>query len=366
MELYKVYFEEETEGELYGISIVDDPANKYEFLALSEEFTEIELKASDKEKKTLTGVVLIPNQKITRYTKDRGYFQIYFEDETIERVSQDFFKKGYQRNSTYNHLDDLWLKGTTVVESWIVEDPNNDKSSALGFKNLPKGTWMITMKLSDELWDEYIKTGKAKGFSVDAYMQLEKVQLNNLKLKQEKMSLLKELIKLVSKTEQIQLASIEIEGVGTLTADAFEIGNVVFQEIEGEMVEAKSISFNHEGFVFMTDEKGEIVSKDEFVEEIPTYLPAEDSATEEEEDVAMEDETPSLEDFNELKAEKDALEAEFNALKDTLKEKETEVLELKRLPASLKLKANNTESTKSKASESTLEAISRITNSKQK
>lgn len=371
MDIYKVCFEENTEGELYGISIVDDPANKYNFLAFSNQ-EEIKLKAVDSEKKLLTGVVLIPNQRIKRFTENKGMFEVFFEAETIEKVSQDFFKKGYHRNSTFNHLEDLWLKGTTIVESWIVEDSNNDKSNALGFKNIPKGTWMISMKLSDELWEEYIKTGKARGFSIDAYMQLEKVQLNNLKLKKEKMSLLTKVLKFLAQEDDMK--SIDIEGLGKLYAESFEVDSTVYQDLDGELVEAKTISFTNDGYVYLTNDNGVIISKDEFVAE----LPAEDVLVEDVEVVSdveevieetSEDTTEEApveevltEQVDELKAEIEALKEELDSVNMKLQLKNTEVLELKKLPRDTKLKAINLSSV-SKSTESPLEALSRITKS---
>jgi hypothetical protein len=56
----------------------------------------------------------------------------------------------------------------TVVESWLIEDSEKDKSTLYGF-NLPKGTWMISMKVdNDEVWQD-VKAGKIKGFSIEGY-----------------------------------------------------------------------------------------------------------------------------------------------------------------------------------------------------
>ena len=78
-----------------------------------------------------------------------------------------FFKKGHQSSTTLEH--DMKLEGLTVVESWIVES-EKDKSRHYGL-NVPEGTWMISMKVeNDEIWNEYIKTNKLKGFSIEAFM----------------------------------------------------------------------------------------------------------------------------------------------------------------------------------------------------
>jgi hypothetical protein len=60
------------------------------------------------------------------------------------------------------------LDGMSVVESWIIEDEKQDKSAKYGF-NLPKGTWMISMKVNnDEIWQK-VKDGEVKGFSIEGH-----------------------------------------------------------------------------------------------------------------------------------------------------------------------------------------------------
>jgi len=276
MDLYDVRYEDATDGDLYAISIVEDPANGFQFITLSKEKELV--KMSSEKKKILTGVVLVPNQKIYRNMEGQE-FNLTFNENTILRLSQDFLIKGYQKNSTYNHSD-KFLKGISTVESWIVEDPKNDKSNALGFSDLPKGTWMVSRKLSDELWAEYIETGKAKGFSIDSFLDLQKITMNVVynnenntnKIKtMKKPNLLKRVIQFF--VEEQNLASIEIEGMGTLTADAFEKDNVVYKDVDGALEPLVSSSFTYDGFIYVTDEKGTIVSKDVVVEVTDTLMP---------------------------------------------------------------------------------------------
>jgi hypothetical protein len=147
-----------------AISIVDDPAIQEDFIALSSQ--EIKLAEVDKEKRILLGPALIPNKKIYRKHKEEEYF-IYFSKDTVRKASELFLAKGRQNNATLEH--DEKLKGLSVVESWIIEDSNQDKAKKYGF-DLPNGTWMVSMKVYDELvWQEYVKTGKVKGFSIEGH-----------------------------------------------------------------------------------------------------------------------------------------------------------------------------------------------------
>jgi len=80
MEVFKVKYDNETDGDLYGISIVDDPANGFDFIAMSNK-VEIKL-ASDKKKQILYGIVLRPEQKIYREFEDGTPFQLMFDAPT--------------------------------------------------------------------------------------------------------------------------------------------------------------------------------------------------------------------------------------------------------------------------------------------
>jgi len=147
-----------------AISIVESPAIQEDFVALNSQ--EIKLAEVSKEKKILMGALLVPNKPIYRKNGDDEYY-IYFSKDTIAKASQLYLKNGYQGNSTLEHASAL--QGLTLVESWLVEDEVNDKSRAYGM-NVPVGTWMGSVKVdNDEIWNEYVKTDKVKGFSIEGY-----------------------------------------------------------------------------------------------------------------------------------------------------------------------------------------------------
>ena len=149
---------------IQAISIVEDPAIEEEFIALKSQ--EIKLAEVDKEKRIIMGAALVPNKKIYRKFEDQEYY-IYFSEDTVKRASELFLTKGNQNNSTLEHK--IELNGLSVVESWIIEDEKQDKSRKYGFK-LPVGTWMVSMKVNnDEIWNDYVKTGKVTGFSIEGH-----------------------------------------------------------------------------------------------------------------------------------------------------------------------------------------------------
>ena len=75
-----------------------------------------------------------------------------------------FLEENKQHNTDINH-DDKISNENTLLESWIVNDPEMDKSATLGF-NVPKGTWMVSYKINNkETWQK-IKNGELNGFSI--------------------------------------------------------------------------------------------------------------------------------------------------------------------------------------------------------
>jgi hypothetical protein len=172
-----------------AVSVVLNPAIEENFIALAKH--EVELKEIDAEKRLLMGASLIPNKEIFRKDEQGNEFYIYFSDQTVRKASEMFFQNSKQNNATLNH--DQKIEGMTVVESWIVDNPEMDKSKNYGF-SFPKGTWVISMKVdNDEIWKE-VKLGKVKGFSIEGYF-IDKLDLSLVESEEEKQ--LKEIIEIL-------------------------------------------------------------------------------------------------------------------------------------------------------------------------
>ena len=156
--------EEDLDAGVEAISIVESPAIESDFVALKNQ--EIKLAEVDKEKKILMGALLIPDKPIYRNGSEGEYY-IFFSKDTIVKASQMFLQNGNQSRSTLEHAQAL--NGLTLVESWIVEDKAKDKTALYGL-DVPVGTWMGSVKVNNEdVWNEYVKTNKVKGFSIEGY-----------------------------------------------------------------------------------------------------------------------------------------------------------------------------------------------------
>jgi len=146
-----------------AISIVEFPAIEENFIALNKQ---IQLAKVDDDKRILMGAALIPNKNIYRRNGEDEYY-IFFSEDTVKKASELFLMNSNQNNATLEH--EKKINDLSVVESWIVEDTEMDKSKKYGL-NAAVGTWMVSMKVNnDAIWTDFVKTGKVKGFSIEGY-----------------------------------------------------------------------------------------------------------------------------------------------------------------------------------------------------
>ena len=164
MEMIELILDENEAIGVEAVSLVNSPAIESDFIALKSQ--EIKLAEINKEKRLLMGALLIPEKPIYRRNGEKEYY-VFFSADTVMKASQMFLQNGNQSNSTLEH--DGELKGLTLVESWIVEDKAKDKTALYGL-DVPVGTWMGSVKVeNEEIWNDYVKSGKVKGFSIEGY-----------------------------------------------------------------------------------------------------------------------------------------------------------------------------------------------------
>ena len=192
MKLIELILDDDEAIGVEAVSLVNSPAIESPFIALNKQ--EIKLAEISKERRLLMGALLIPNKPIYRKSGDDEYY-IFFSKDTIAKASQLYLQNGNQSEATLEH--DAELKGLTLVESWIVEDKAKDKT-ALYNLDVPVGTWMGSVKVENEdVWNDYVKTGKVKGFSIEGYFadRLESKPKAELSADENKIEELKKLLR---------------------------------------------------------------------------------------------------------------------------------------------------------------------------
>jgi len=163
MKLYELVIEDMETDEVFAISLVESPAIESDFVYFNKE--EVRFAQVDNEQKMLIGPILIPDKKILRVDGEGNPYHVYFTKETVKRLAENYLMKKYNDSATLEH-GDRKIKGVNLVQSWI-KDGKLDKSNNYGM-SLPEGTWVGMFKITDDkLWNDYVKTGKVQGFSIE-------------------------------------------------------------------------------------------------------------------------------------------------------------------------------------------------------
>lgn len=144
------------------------------------EFAKIKFESNDKQ--LIAGPLMIPRKLIYRFDEDNGEYWVYFTESVIERISHKYLMNKNQDQTNLEHSESIKLEDVVLVESWLVEDPEKDKSFALTGKTYEKGTWFGIMKVKNlSVWEEWVKTGRVRGYSVEGYFSDKLINMSKTK-----------------------------------------------------------------------------------------------------------------------------------------------------------------------------------------
>lgn len=149
-----------------AVSLVEEPAIEQDFIYMkSENPIKVDLEVMSEEKRIVMGPILIPNKPILRYDDDGNEYYIYFKKDTVRKIAERVMLQGLQSSATIHH--EKPIEGVTLIETWLKEHEDYDKSNMYGMK-APVGTWLGAYKIENsEVWED-VKAGKVKGFSIEA------------------------------------------------------------------------------------------------------------------------------------------------------------------------------------------------------
>jgi hypothetical protein len=347
IETYNVVFDAEKDLGVYGVSVVESPAMESQFITLNKQ--QFKLAEVDQKKHILAGVVLIPDKDVYR-NQDGREFNIRFSAETIEEVANSFIKNGYQGNSTIEHQDKI--EGVSIVQSWVVKDPENDTANAYGLpkEDIKKGSWIALYKCDNkEIYDKALK-GEITGFSIDGLFSLEKVNLKQSTMKDElvnlKNDLLSEFKAIFAKETETEKVEVKL-GMATLAdgetqieyvGDTMEAGADVFI-VNGDdraplpvgeytLEDGATLVISEEGKI------GEVKAMEE--EEVQEELSAEPTVENIQDDLKQLMKSLTIKYAEETKALVEDLTAKFDA---KLSEQNAIIEELKKTPVATPIKS---------------------------
>jgi hypothetical protein len=192
IDLVELFIDEnESDNGIQAISFVESPAIEENFIALSKH--KVEFKSIDEEKKIIIGLALVPDKPIYR-RKDDYEYNIIFSKETVRKGSELYLKNLRNNNTTLEHQQ--LTSGVSIIESWIVEDTEKDKT-ALYNLNAVVGAWAVVMKVDNESVWEDVKKKKYLGLSIEGVFSQAKEDMSSEKdlTDEELIEGIKELIK---------------------------------------------------------------------------------------------------------------------------------------------------------------------------
>lgn len=157
--------------EVSVVSLVERPAIKKNFLAFDES-NPMRFEIQSAEKRIISGPLMLADTPI--YRKDKtGEYYVTFSKDTISKIAQMFFKKGYQSSVNLMHNPQEFVEGVTMFESWIT-DKQRGIEPMKGFEDSPEGSWFGSFKVdNDQVWDQ-VKSGDFKGFSVEGAFMMKR------------------------------------------------------------------------------------------------------------------------------------------------------------------------------------------------
>lgn len=152
------------------ISLVDEPAILVDWQMFNKQVKF----SADTDRRLIMGPLMIATMPIYRRDTERGEYYVVFDKDEIYKIVQKFFRNGLTSNFNIMHGDDR-ADNIYLIESFIIDESRGVKAPE-AFKDLPEGSWLATVKVdNDKVWQEFIKTGELKGFSIQGLFSYEKV-----------------------------------------------------------------------------------------------------------------------------------------------------------------------------------------------
>lgn len=168
------------------VALVDQPAIEMNWMAFNKHFQF----SVDQERRLIMAPLMVADMPIYRQgripgTDVDGEFYVVFDKQTIYEIVQKFFRNGYTSNVNIMHNSNERTSGVYMVESMMVDETRGVVAPKM-FEGISQGSWIGTYKVdNNDVWNDFVKTGKLKGFSVEGIFSPEYVATEDEKLLQQ-------------------------------------------------------------------------------------------------------------------------------------------------------------------------------------
>jgi hypothetical protein len=212
--IYKITIEDEfADGENLGIEMIAFtklPAIKVKGMAFSADKKMI---FADDLKYRITAPAMIP-MDIYRNSKEDGEYYVQFTAEVIDKIHSKFMADLKNRDIFNLEHDTEKKVPAYILETWVVDNPTQDKALSTFGIDVPKGTLMLTVQVTDpEYYNKLVEDGQV-GFSIEGFLGLklsEQIKLNNMNKLPDGEYLVEDKIYVVKGGEVIEIKEMEKE-----------------------------------------------------------------------------------------------------------------------------------------------------------
>ena len=187
--IYRFKVDANDDSQLEAVAMVDSPAIEMNWQAFSNQIKF----AADAEKRIISGPLMVAELPIYRRDAEHGEYYGIFTAEDIYNLRNKFFKNNKSKEVNMMHNSTMMVDGVYMVESFLI-DSKRGINSPEGF-NLSDGSWFGSYKVDNEqVWNDYIKSGEFKGFSVEGLFNIVKIDAKPL-------SVIEQIIEVVKQIE---------------------------------------------------------------------------------------------------------------------------------------------------------------------
>ena len=170
--IFKVTIDEEySDGEVLGIEQVaftSKPAILVKGMAFNSH-TKV-MQFADEPKMRIVAPAMIP---MDIYRNDEeGEYYVQFSEQEIETIYSDFMQNLNNKNLFNLEHDAGQTVPAYILESWIVENPKEDKAYSSYGIEVPKGTLMLTAQITDKEYYNKLVESEQLGFSIEGFLGL--------------------------------------------------------------------------------------------------------------------------------------------------------------------------------------------------
>jgi hypothetical protein len=212
--IYKITIEDEfADGENLGIEMIaftKTPAIKVKGMAFSAEKKMI---FADDLKYRITAPAMIP-MDIYRNSKEDGEYYVQFTAEVIDKIHSKFMADLRNRDIFNLEHDTDKKVPAYILDIWTVDNPTKDKAFSTFGMEVPQGTLMMTVQVTDkDYYNKLVEDGQI-GLSIEGFLGLklsEQLNTNNMNKLPDGEYLVEDKIYVVKGGEVIEVKEMEKE-----------------------------------------------------------------------------------------------------------------------------------------------------------